>query len=69
MTMEEFLFPSIVVILCSAIGAVTTWIFGGSAWIGALVGAGIPTVFFLGFWLAMYLIIVGLAELLIKSGK
>lgn len=52
----------------SAIGAVTAWIFGGSAWIGALVGAGILTVFFLGFWLAIYLIIVGLAELF-KGGE
>jgi hypothetical protein len=66
--MEDFLVPLSFMTAGGAIGSVLTLAFGGTIWIGALIGAAIPFVFFLGFYLAVYAFIAGFAEL-IGGGK
>lgn len=66
--MEDFVVPASIVGLGALIGTIAAWVFDGTMWIGAVIGAGIPIVFILGFYLGILSIIAVAAELF-KGGK
>lgn len=66
--MEDFIVPAGIAAITAVIGTSIAWVFNAPLWIGALVGAGITIVFFIGFYLALFSIMAGFAELL-KGGK
>lgn len=66
--MEDFILPGIIISAGGTIGAIIAWIFSFPVWIGALIGISIPTLVFLGFYLALFSILAGFVEL-ITGGK
>ncbi len=67
--MEDFLLPGVLVSAGAAIGGFTAFMFGGTVWIGALIGVAVPFVFLLGFYLALFAIFVGIEDLITGGSK
>lgn len=62
-TMKDFLAQGSIVGAGVVIGALSAWVFGGVAWVGALIGGGAMLFFIAGIYVAVYAILLGIKEM------
>lgn len=51
--MRELTWATSVTAICSFVGGFGAWLFNGTVWIGAIIGAAIPVLIFVGATLAV----------------
>lgn len=61
--MKDFVVQGSIVSAGAGLGALAAWIFGGVAWIGALIGGVVFMSIIIGFYIAVYAFIMMVKEL------